>query len=309
MDDYLKKENIIGLRPVNTQIYHECVGLSPDTPADVNDVTLAGLSQVSQDDSDEPEIEFFKQVPTKEMSNLQTRESQVTQEETQPSTSYRKPATLFSMHRLHETDALQKEPEMHPRRKSKTPKSRARRKKTDAVPEPRMNNPFKSRLLSMPSEAAPPVSPVAVVRPSRLERPSGSYTGRGGQNISVITQDITKMKADVIVNTTNSGISLGSGLASDISKAAGPGLTRECSRIKQQHGEIPSGSCLTTSGGDLQCKHVIHVNGPGWNNTDTERKTSTLKALFIKCLTEAQNKGCQSIAIPGICAGSLHFPV
>ena len=70
-------------------------------------------------------------------------------------------------------------------------------------------------------------------------------------------------QVDVIVNRIRSDLSLSCGPASKaLLQAAGPSLQAECYKYQEEHNELAIGDFLVTSGGDLCCQYVFHVNLP-----------------------------------------------
>ena len=76
--------------------------------------------------------------------------------------------------------------------------------------------------------------------------------------------DITEESTDAIVNAANSGLLGGGGVDGAIHDAAGPGLLAECKKVRDQRGPLPPGQAVTTSGGKLKARYVIHTVGPVW---------------------------------------------
>jgi O-acetyl-ADP-ribose deacetylase (regulator of RNase III) len=76
---------------------------------------------------------------------------------------------------------------------------------------------------------------------------------------TLIRQDITKMKVDVIVNAANTQLLSGGGVCGAIFKAAGPiELNESCRKLAP----IQVGEAIITSGFNLPSKHIIHTPGP-----------------------------------------------
>lgn len=72
---------------------------------------------------------------------------------------------------------------------------------------------------------------------------------------------------------------------------------------------IPTGCVEVTSGGNLQCKHLIHAVGPNRNcssqsGLDYQR---LLEYTLLNILDRAEQLRCQSISIPAIATGRFGF--
>jgi len=119
----------------------------------------------------------------------------------------------------------------------------------------------------------------------------------------IVRNDITKMKADAIVDTANPQPKIGWGVDAGIHKKAGPGLLLERLRI----GAIPVGGAAVTRAYDLPAKFVIHTVGPVWQGGG-KGEEKLLKSCYEKSLALAKRKGCKSIAFPLISAGNHGFP-
>ena len=113
--------------------------------------------------------------------------------------------------------------------------------------------------------------------------------------------DITEMDTDAIVNSANTSLQLGSGVAGAIRRKGGPKIQKEGYRL----GEIPVGSAVLTTGGYLNTKYVIHAAGPiyGEEHDDAKLKDATLKSLILADKTDLK-----SIAFPAISTGIFRFP-
>ena len=77
----------------------------------------------------------------------------------------------------------------------------------------------------------------------------------------MIRNDITKVRADIIVNTANPKPVIGSGTDSAIYAVAGEGdLLAE----RQKIGNIDPGRAAVTPAFGLSAKYIIHTVGPAW---------------------------------------------
>jgi len=79
----------------------------------------------------------------------------------------------------------------------------------------------------------------------------------------IIRNDITKIKADAIVNTANPKPIIGGGTDSAIYNAAGE---KKLLSERKKIGEIARGKAAITPAFDLQAKYIIHTVGPAWED-------------------------------------------
>ncbi len=120
----------------------------------------------------------------------------------------------------------------------------------------------------------------------------------------IIRNDITKVKADAVVNTANPRPTYASGTDAAIYEAAGP---EELLRERKKIGFIARGEAVVTSGFALPAKYIIHTVGPSWIN-GKHGELETLESCYRNSLILAESLGCQSIAFPLISAGVYRFP-
>ncbi|MBQ8922845.1 MAG: macro domain-containing protein [Oscillospiraceae bacterium] len=120
----------------------------------------------------------------------------------------------------------------------------------------------------------------------------------------IIRNDITKVQADVIVNTANPKPIIGSGTDSAVYAAAGAdALLAERRKI----GSLAAGQAAVTPAFALQAKYIIHTVGPAW--TDGSRgECEILRACYENALALAAELKAESIAFPLIAAGVYGFP-
>ena len=119
----------------------------------------------------------------------------------------------------------------------------------------------------------------------------------------IIRNDITKVKADAIVNTANPHPIIGSGTDSAIHESAGPELLNARKKI----GDILPGAAVSTPAFNLPAKYVIHTVGPSWVDGKHEEET-VLRKAYDAALNLADQLGCRSVAFPLMAAGSYGFP-
>ena len=120
----------------------------------------------------------------------------------------------------------------------------------------------------------------------------------------IIRNDITKVRADAIVNTANPSPQVGSGTDSAIYAAAGEAALLEARR---QIGDIAPGQAAHTDAFALDARYIIHTVGPAW--TDGEHgEREILHSCYASSLSTAAELGCKSVAFPLIATGVYGFP-
>lgn len=116
--------------------------------------------------------------------------------------------------------------------------------------------------------------------------------------------DITRVKADAIVNAANEQLRHGGGVCGAIFKAAGARrLQAACNKI----GYCPTGQSVATPAFDLPARHIIHAVGPIWRGGD-QGEEALLASCYRTSLELARQLKCQSIAFPLISAGIYGYP-
>ena len=121
--------------------------------------------------------------------------------------------------------------------------------------------------------------------------------------LQIIRQDITKMKVDAIVNTTNKKMIGYSGIDKLVHTIAGPEMDAECATLTP----LGLGQAKMTGGYGLPCKYVIHTSGPVWRG-GLIGESAILRSCYIESLKLAFQSGCQTVAIPLISSGAHGFP-
>ena len=121
---------------------------------------------------------------------------------------------------------------------------------------------------------------------------------------SIIRNDITKVKADAIVNTANLEPAVGEGVDSAIYRAAG---WDELLAERRKIGRIEPGEARATKAYSLPAKYIIHTVGPVWQGGSSGEQ-KTLARCYRNSLAAAEDLSCRSVAFPLISTGTFGFP-
>lgn len=120
----------------------------------------------------------------------------------------------------------------------------------------------------------------------------------------IVRNDITKVKADVIVNTANPDPICASGTDLAIYDAAG---REQLLAERKQIGRIARGEIAVTGAYSLNAKYIIHTVGPVWKD-GKQHEFDILENCYKKSLQKAVELKCESIAFPLISTGVYGFP-
>ena len=121
--------------------------------------------------------------------------------------------------------------------------------------------------------------------------------------LQIIRQDITKMRVDAIVNTTNEEMIGYSGVDLAIHTIAGAELDAECAKLSP----LGLGQAKLSGAYGLPCKYVIHTSGPVWRG-GLVGESIILRSCYIESLKLAVKTGCRSVAFPLISSGVYGYP-
>ncbi len=125
--------------------------------------------------------------------------------------------------------------------------------------------------------------------------------------IDLVQGDITRERVDAIVNAANSSLLGGGGVDGAIHRAGGPRILEECKAYVAEHGRLPTGQAMMTSGGNLPAKFVIHTVGPIYSGRKDQ--SSELRDCYINSLKLAAEKKLKTVAFPSISTGAYRYPL
>lgn len=126
--------------------------------------------------------------------------------------------------------------------------------------------------------------------------------------------DITRLKADAVVNAANSAL-LGcfhpchGCIDNVIHTFAGVQLRLACYELMQRQGhEEPAGRAKITKAFNLPSRFVLHTVGPVVSGAPAEKDCAALAGCYRSCLQLAAEYGLQSVAFCCVSTGVFHFP-
>ena len=133
-------------------------------------------------------------------------------------------------------------------------------------------------------------------------------------HIAVWQGDITRLRADAIVNAANAAL-LGcfcpchGCIDNAIHSASGLQLRDACNALMTAQGcPEPNGRAKLTGGYNLPARYVLHTVGPFISGRVTQRDREELASCYRFCLELAAEHGLESVAFCCISTGEFHFP-
>lgn len=121
---------------------------------------------------------------------------------------------------------------------------------------------------------------------------------------SLLHGDISKVRADALVNAANSRLAPGGGVCGAIFAGAGrEKMLAACRAI----GGCPTGDAVATPAFDLPARVVIHAVGPMWRG-GSHGEREQLRSAYRSAFDRASELACTSIALPLISAGTYGYP-
>ncbi|XUL92198.1 O-acetyl-ADP-ribose deacetylase [Streptomyces galilaeus] len=127
--------------------------------------------------------------------------------------------------------------------------------------------------------------------------------------IEFVQGDITRQKADAIVNAANSSLLGGGGVDGAIHRRGGPAILEACRRLRASHyGKgLRTGRAVATTAGELDAQWVIHTVGPVYSRE--EDRSDQLASCYRESLRVADELGARTVAFPAVSAGIYGWPM
>ena len=123
-------------------------------------------------------------------------------------------------------------------------------------------------------------------------------------SFKIVRNDITRIKADAIVNTANPEPVYSAGTDSAVYTAAGAEKLLE---ERKKIGRIAEGDVAVTPAFALDAKYVFHTVGPIWQGGNYGEK-EIVRKCYQNCLDKAKELELESIAFPLLATGTYGFP-
>ncbi|MFQ5599582.1 MAG: macro domain-containing protein [Candidatus Krumholzibacteriia bacterium] len=114
-----------------------------------------------------------------------------------------------------------------------------------------------------------------------------------GAEVEIVLGSIVEQDVEVIVNSANTSMVMGGGVAAAILAEAGPEVEEEA----VQNAPVQVGDVVVTSGGRLSVKHIVHIAVVGEVEPDIYECTRTV-------LDTVSDLGVRTIAMPALGTGS-----
>jgi O-acetyl-ADP-ribose deacetylase (regulator of RNase III) len=128
----------------------------------------------------------------------------------------------------------------------------------------------------------------------------------GRRVLAIARGDITRFKADAIVNAANSALAGGGGVDGAIHGAGGPAIMAE---LRGQHpGGTPTGTAVATTAGELPARWVFHAVGPRWRGGG-HGEAEQLASAYRAALELAAQRAVRTISFPAISLGIYGYPL
>jgi O-acetyl-ADP-ribose deacetylase len=130
----------------------------------------------------------------------------------------------------------------------------------------------------------------------------------GGKKLRLVVGDITRIRADAIVNAANARLAGGGGVDGAIHRAGGPAIMRELDAIRADQGGCSTGSAVATTAGSLPAQFVFHAVGPVYRDGH-HGEPEQLANCYRICFDLAERHGVGTLSFPAISTGVYAYPL
>ncbi|WP_424216470.1 O-acetyl-ADP-ribose deacetylase (plasmid) [Streptomyces sp. BI20] len=127
--------------------------------------------------------------------------------------------------------------------------------------------------------------------------------------VNLVLGDITRQRADAIVNAANSSLLGGGGVDGAVHRRGGPEILADCRRLRAGHlGKgLAVGRAVATTAGALDARWVIHTVGP--RHVPGEDRSELLASCYRESLRVADELGARTVAFPAVSTGIYGWPL
>jgi len=120
--------------------------------------------------------------------------------------------------------------------------------------------------------------------------------------VRLLRVDITDLEIEAFVYYARSDLALGSGFGGAIAVRGGPTIQEELKKI----GAIGPTEAVITAAGEMKADHIIHANGPKFQEENLE---ALLRATILNVLKLADEKKIKRLAFPPMGTGFYVVPL
>ena len=127
--------------------------------------------------------------------------------------------------------------------------------------------------------------------------------------VDAVVGDLTRERADALVNAANSALLGGSGVDGALHRAGGPAILAACREIRRTtHPDgLPTGDAVATTAGELPAQWLVHTVGPRYGEHAGD-EARLLASCHTRSLAVAHGLGARSVAFPAISCGVYGYP-
>ncbi|HEX7473513.1 MAG TPA: macro domain-containing protein [Candidatus Limnocylindrales bacterium] len=130
----------------------------------------------------------------------------------------------------------------------------------------------------------------------------------GGRTIGTVRGDITRVRADALVNAANEALAGGGGVDGAIHRAGGPAIMADLVARYGRNRRCPTGQAVLSIAGDLPADWVVHAVGPVWFG-GRSGEPSLLASAYRSAFRVAGDAGARTVAAAAISTGIFGYPL